>query len=149
MPEFHLPFGHENELAALIRQAIGVGDWDPVTAITPQFNRDDGQEPWFYPETTADLDGLLGAPPEVLRTMCLMPFNDPNDPEDNWDTQRIGGELWCFPVQWYDHIPEGYEVTTINGRTEKFKRGDTDDDRRFGCLPYGFVRRATDVPQSV
>ena len=139
---FDLPFAHEDELAAKVRAAIGVGDWDPVSAITPQFDRDDGQEPWYIPETLADFDGLCSAPEEVLRTMCMMPWNNTADPDDAEETARLGGQLWLFPWQWYDHIPDGYEVVTVCGQRERFEHGRTDDDRRFGCLAFGFVRNA-------
>jgi len=49
--------------------------------------------------------------------------------------------LMLFPAEWYDRIPEGYEVVTINGETKPFERGVTDDDRRYGCLSYGIVVR--------
>ena len=47
--------------------------------------------------------------------------------------------LWLFPYQWYDHIPEGMELMCIDGTTEPFKKGVTDDDYRFGCLAFGIV----------
>lgn len=47
--------------------------------------------------------------------------------------------LWLFPYQWYPHIPEGMELLDINGETELFKKGVTDDDMRFGVLAYGIV----------
>lgn len=54
----------------------------------------------------------------------------------NWN-----GSLFLFPVGWYDLIPEGFEVVTIGGRRERFRRGRTDDDQRFGMLAYGVVAR--------
>jgi hypothetical protein len=50
----------------------------------------------------------------------------------NWD-----GGLFLFPAEWYDHIPEGLPVETVNGVIKQFQRGVSDNQRRCGCLPYG------------
>ena len=47
---------------------------------------------------------------------------------------------YLFPHEWYNSIPNGYKVIDINGEKEKFINGKSDDDKRFGCLPYGFIR---------
>lgn len=54
--------------------------------------------------------------------------------------QKWEDDHWLYPGEWYDYIPEGYEVVTITGKKEPFRKGKTDDDIRFGCLPYGFKR---------
>ena len=36
-------------------------------------------------------------------------------------------------------LPDGYEVTDIFWEVEPFKRGQTDDDMRFGVLSFGIV----------
>ena len=46
-----------------------------------------------------------------------------------------------FPAAWYSSIPENYIVVDISGQKEKFKSGKSDDDNRFGALPYGFIRK--------
>lgn len=45
--------------------------------------------------------------------------------------------LLLIPAKWYNAIPEGYELESINGEKTKFTRGVTDDDSRFGYLAYG------------
>ena len=50
----------------------------------------------------------------------------------SWD-----GRLMLFPVAWYEHIPAGYVIEYIDGGTEAFKPGETDDDYRAGFLAYG------------
>jgi hypothetical protein len=50
----------------------------------------------------------------------------------NWD-----GKLFLFPASWFDHIPEGFEVKTINGATEKFSKATSSRDARWGMLAYG------------
>lgn len=49
-----------------------------------------------------------------------------------WD-----GRLMLFPVEWYDVIPVGFVVETINGAKKAFKPGKTDNDTRFGALAFG------------
>ncbi len=49
--------------------------------------------------------------------------------------------LWLFPAEWYEHIPKGLKIVDINGVVENFEPNKTDDDRRFGCLAYGFLQK--------
>ena len=46
---------------------------------------------------------------------------------------------WLYPSEWYDHIPEGYEIVGLSGKIDKFSKDESDDDIRYGCLPYGFI----------
>jgi len=46
-----------------------------------------------------------------------------------------------IPGEWYDIIPEGFMVTGLYGEKYPFKKGESDDDIRYGCLPYGIVRK--------
>ncbi len=125
MPEETLDFGDTNELAHRVRKAIGVGDYEEVRLITPQFDREDGKKVTYFPTCAEDLDALKKAPKDILLDLGL--------------------KLWCeghylFPVEWYNHIPNGYVVTSISDEDEPFEHGKTDDDRRFGMLAYGFKR---------
>lgn len=54
-----------------------------------------------------------------------------------WDEER---KLWLFPVEWYEHIPEGMEITTINGEQRPFDRDEDIKEGRFGALPYGISK---------
>ena len=45
-----------------------------------------------------------------------------------------------FPGEWYGIIPDGFIVTGLYGEQYPFKNGKSDDDIRFGCLPYGILR---------
>ena len=51
-----------------------------------------------------------------------------------WDTGH-----YLYPLEWYDFIPDGYEVVDIFGDREAFKHGETDTDTRFGVLAFGFT----------
>lgn len=128
MSEGILPPLGENALADAIRAAVGAGAWEEVRVLTPQFERTDGNHPWWFPQSAADLDAIKGAPSAFLRSLgCGL-----------WDDEN-GVQHWLYPGEWYRHIPAGYEVLTINGEREPFEPGKT-DDRRFGCLAYGFTR---------
>jgi hypothetical protein len=132
MGDFKLPQLGVSESADRVRAAIGAGDWEEVLIQTPQFDRVDGNEPWWFPKTAADLDAIRTAPAEVLRSMgCGL-----------WDNDG-GQEHWLYPAEWYDHIPEGHEMVSISGQREPMQRGVTDDDRRMGVLAYGFTRALT------
>ncbi|KKK42727.1 hypothetical protein LCGC14_3169610, partial [marine sediment metagenome] len=57
---------------------------------------------------------------------------------------KIGLSMWekghyLYPWEWYSSIPDGFPIVDINGRTEHFRIGETENDKRFGCLPYGFL----------
>ncbi len=126
MGETHaeLQFGDANELAHKIREFIGVGDFETVELILPQFDRTDNRTISVLPKDAAWLDTLKSAPLDILRDIGLQ----------CWDKN-----LWLFPAEWYEHIPEGYEIIDINFSAEPFQEGKTDDDRRSGALPYGIL----------
>ena len=129
MPEGELAFSDESELAALIRKAIGASEYEKIIAVTPQFDRTDGVEVKTRPRSAEYLDRIKALPHDVL--------------------MRIGVGVWdgtdeqihyLFPAEWYECIPAGYEIVTISGKVETFVPGETDDDRRFGMLAYGWIR---------
>lgn len=115
----------ESDLAARIRAAIGATPTEDVAVTTPQFERTDGKEIDWYPEDPMDIYGLIRADTQTLLDLGMQ----------NWN-----GEIWLFPAQWYDHIPDGTLIVDINDRIETFEHGVTDNDRRFGALPYGIKR---------
>lgn len=128
MPEGELSFSDESELAALIRRALGFGPYEKVGVVTPQFDRTDGVVVVVRPQSAEHIDKIKKLPSDVLRRIGVGVWS--------------GGHDWThylFPVEWYDYIPEGYPIVTINGETKLFEHGGSDDDRRFGQLPYGWV----------
>lgn len=105
-----------------------------ITIITPQFERPAGEPP--PPSLPASWEEFNTLDMMALREMGLQQWNDPaTDKDFGWS--HPGKVLFLFPAEWYPFIPDGMEIVDINGRTEKFKRGKTDDDMRFGCLAYG------------
>lgn len=49
-------------------------------------------------------------------------------------------DILLFPGEWYNIIPDGFEIIGLNGEKYPFQKGKSDDDIRFGCLPYGITR---------
>ncbi len=129
MPEFLLRPGDEHPLAAQLRELLGVSTYEEVTVVTPQFERTDGRTVVCRPTTADSLDRIKKLPHEVLLGIGL----------GIWDANEAQIH-YLFPKEWYSCIPDGYPVTDIFGETEQFKFGVSDNDKRFGCLPYGFIR---------
>jgi hypothetical protein len=118
---------NDPDFAEQFRAAIGAKQGETVEIITPQFTRTDGLMPALPQTNWSDLHKL---PTATLKAIGCCPWDEPNDK---------GESLWLMPGEWYNHIPEGMPLTCIDGTTEPFKRGETDDDIRFGCLAYGVV----------
>ena len=114
------------DFAQKLMDAIGVKKGDAVNIITPQFTRTDGikvNPPLF------DFAKLHTLSDDALKDIGCQKW----DVEDDITT-------WLYPAEWYDHIPDGTEITTISGNRETFKHGVTDDDMRFGALSFGFTK---------
>lgn len=115
--------------------ALGVERGDAVTVVTPQFTRTDGL---MVPVPDIDVSKLPSLPAETLKAMGFAKWDEPD---------ANGNVLWLYPGEWYDHIPEGHPVTCINGETSPWRRGEMDDDTRFGMLAYGFKRSEAHMPE--
>lgn len=113
-----------NDVAERLREAIGAEPGEKIEVQTPQFERADGKEIDYYPLTLAEFERLKTLTADELKELGLR----------GWDEE---GRLWLFPHEWFPHIPEGFEVTDINKQREQFDPETSDDDQRFGVLPYG------------
>jgi hypothetical protein len=97
-----------------------------VTSISfPQFERIDEITPVMPDGSKEFFDSLKTLSHETLTAVGL----------GLWDDGH-----YLFPKEWYNFIPDGYMVTSISGNIEPFKRGETDDDIRYGMLAYGFIK---------
>lgn len=56
---------------------------------------------------------------------------------------EVDMQLWLIPGEWYNVIPDGFELITITGEKHLFQRNRTDNDTRFGCLAFGILRSIT------
>lgn len=110
------------------KSAIGLQDGEALEVITPQFERVDEIKVVAI-DPKIDFANLhLKDDAELKSLGCGV-----------WDDD-YKGTTWIFPREWYAFIPEGLSVIDINGETEQFKAGVTDDDYRFGCLSFGFYK---------
>lgn len=91
--------------------------------ITPQFNRTDEVVPVTPDGGTIWFDALKKLPYETLVAIGMGVWED---------------DHYLYPAEWYDFIPDGYPVIDICNKIEPFKKGVTDDDRRYGMLAFGF-----------
>lgn len=128
---------NNKDAAQQLADAIGAKPGDTVQIITPQFTRPANELPaCLYPGDEA-FGALRERTPDELRTLGLRPWNKSGDPEDG--DRYGGGVLWLLPGEWYDYMPDRARLMSISGRAVAFDRGVTDNDIRFGCLPYGVV----------
>lgn len=119
---------NDPDFAQKIKDAIGVKDGEAVHFEHPQFQRTDGVTPARVDVPLVHLP--LFSDEALLAMGCC-----------KWD--EIDGEgqtLWLYPAEWYDFIPDGTDIVSIFGERKKFKRGETDNDTRFGMLAYGFYK---------
>ena len=116
--------------------AIGLQPGDKLEIITPQFARTDGVQvpsPDFV--SIADYEALPTKDAATLRALGL----------GVWDSDEKGTH-WLYPAEWYSRIPDGLEILSICAERKVFKRGETDDDMRFGMLSFGFLQASPEVP---
>lgn len=121
---------NDPDFADKLAEAIGAKPGEQINIITPQFERADGLT---VPVPVVDFARLPEMPEHTLKAIGCQKWDEPD---------ADGNVLWLYPAEWYAHIPDGTTITDINGHTEQFKRGETDDDMRFGALAYGFKRPA-------
>jgi hypothetical protein len=110
--------------------AIGLQPGEKLEIMTPQFERTDGvQVP-----VLVDFKDWENLHKKDGATLLALGFGMWNETEK--------GKHWLFPKEWYDIIPDGYQITYISGEQGEFKRRKTDDDYRFGCLAFGFIQES-------
>jgi hypothetical protein len=118
------------QFAKKLAEAIGLEPGETIQISGPQFGRTDRLS--VVPPQNS-FDKLASLAPETLKAMGLQ----------RWDEADASGNcLWLFPAEWYEHIPRGFMVESIDGANEPFEPGVTDNDRRFGALSYGVRARS-------
>lgn len=101
---------------------------DEIEIVTPQFERPDGApEPSDPPSPEAFAELKHKSEGELL----------------DMGMRRWPDNLWLFPGEWFDDIPEGYVIETVNGNKRRFNPERESRDIRFGCLAFG-IRRETE-----
>lgn len=108
---------------------MGFEKGDVINIITPTFERTDGKEIKYFPCTVQEYEALPKMDEKTLIDIgCQM-----------WD-EKDNMIHWLYPAQWFEFIPEGFEVYTIGERYVKFNKNTSDNDTRFGALAYGFLK---------
>lgn len=126
-----------NSIDELMKE-LGIEPGEKVNIMTPQFEREYELEIKFIPKGSDEINALISsAPKDVLIKMGVRPWQ--KWPNENY--LKENEVHYLFPGEWYKHIPDGFEIVSISGNKEKFVQGETDDDIRFGCLAYGFIRK--------
>lgn len=114
-----------------------MSDDQAIEVVTPQFERTDGNEPVDVSDwDRAEFEALTEVSDETRIKLGMR----------KWDTETrrmlwlfsYERTLWLFPYEWHDHIPEGFEVTTISWETVEY-RPEEFTDKRFGVLACGVV----------
>lgn len=99
----------------------------------PHFNRGDGRYIDYEPPEEL-FDVLPNMDDEELRGLGLQP----------WDDEH---KLWLFPVEWYEHIPEGLEIVSITWEEREFDPDRDIKEARYGAMPYGIVKPDRPYPE--
>lgn len=98
-------------------------------------------KPQMFSLPTVNIDDLPdileGKEPDSLGSVLMDLTPEGNIPLNLLTTDC---DIWLFPHEWYDIIPDGFIVTGLYGEQFQFEKGKTDNDRRFGCLGYGIMR---------
>lgn len=133
-----------NELISVLESDFGFKKGDKIQIASSQIDRKYDLEINFIPHDENELKALIeSAPKDILKKMGVDVWESYDGAKKAKESTYLqpGEYHYLFPGEWYDYIPEGFEVINISGETERFKRGETDDDKRYGCLAYGFIRK--------
>lgn len=127
---------------------------EKIKIITPQFERPWERDNDFIPANEKEfLEVVDSAPKDILLKMGFAlwdtMFNIREETKGALKRERsrpilfkeYDEEILLIPGEWYNIIPDGFVVTDIFGINEKFVKGRSDNDIRFGALPYGIRRR--------
>ena len=101
----------------------------------------------WLPENREQFEMMIaGAPPTILEGLGFIRYSTLPVPYRE-SQQKInnlvgdGFDLFLFPAEWYQLIPNGFSVININSEVITFEPGNTDDTVRAGCLSYGVAIR--------
>ena len=114
------------KLADELREILGIGSDTTIEIVTPQFERSSNEPaPGAVP---TDWEALRSMSVSALKEMGLGVWGDEN-----------GFTLMLLPGEWHRHIPEGFQLESISGKSVVAGQDYIDDDIRFGCLAYGII----------
>ncbi len=73
----------------------------------------------------------------IINSKDTLPVEVGRQPDHPIKLLEVDEDVLLIPGEWYKIIPDGFMVTGLYGEQYPFKKGESDDDIRFGCLPYG------------
>jgi len=104
---------------------------EQIQFVSPQFDRTDDIVPQVIPDTKLAWNLIHTLPSDELHKLGCQ----------KWDYYENGEKiLWLYPKEWFDSIPDGLPITTINKEHKQFNKAEMSDDTRFGALAFGFLR---------
>jgi hypothetical protein len=119
-------------------KSMGFSRWDKWNEVVSENKRKDAKMVVLPVFTVDQLPDVLSG--EIVRTneTVLLDLT----PKEDLPTDIRGEDLWIclFPAEWYSIIPNGFMLTGLYGEQYPFEKGKSDDDTRYGCLPYGILR---------
>ena len=122
-------------------QELGISKGDTINVVASPIDREYDLEIQWRPETPDEFETVMKHVPWPELKKMGVGIWEKHDPEDPDNKLKEGEVHYLFAGEWYDHIPDGLEIVGIFGKVETFKKGESDDDTRFGCLPYGWIRK--------
>lgn len=130
--------------------AIGCKPGDTIEFVGSQHYRDYDLEIDFIPQDAKELKAVIAtASKENLQKMGVCVWSTHSSQVEDFKKSKSSFDKpylkskeihYLFPGEWYEFIPENFPVVDIFGKKEKFVKGESSNDIRFGCLAFGFIR---------
>ena len=124
---------------------LGFKQGDTINIQTPHFHRDSPIEINLIPYTKEELELVIQtASKENLKKMGIGIWDSYEQvmlEEGKSPYLKEGEYHYLFPGEWFKHLPDGFIVIGLNGEQYPFDKTTSDDDIRYGCLSYGFIRK--------
>jgi hypothetical protein len=90
------------------------------------------------PRTPEQWESLRLLTKNALKALGLKAWNSPRT-DVEFGRSYGGKTLMLLPGEWFERIPEGFQLMNISGECSHFKRSEMSDDIRLGVLAYGIL----------
>jgi hypothetical protein len=110
-----------------VLKTYGFGIWDSLSELVKDNLSGDGEVKYVsFPSFNMEGEAIGET------TIKVGADNRPLEcKQDKW--------VVLFPVEWFDVIPDGFNVIGLYGEQYQFNKFTADNDCRFGCLGYGIL----------
>ena len=122
-----------------ILKGLGFGKWDTMNSIIAENKPRPKHDIVKIPILNSEDIPTEMRPEYPSGCLCV----DVGSKDYPTELLEVDEDVILIPGEWYDIIPDGFKVTGLNGEQYPFKKGESDNDIRFGCLPYGIRRQLT------